>query len=341
MASPRLKKEVSLSVRFLWPFVRLRGGDPAAIGVLERMGVDPADFADPDARIPHRIAMQILTESIAEMEDPTIGLRAGAQLEPGDFYVLEYAARSCATLEECIQCSSRYFRLLNDAAEISLDVGHEFATWRYTVKEGIRLPPAANDFSVASSLWFSKQNTASYEPPLEVRLVHPRPSYAAEYERAFEAPVRFEAHENAIVMRRSRLNTPMRQANPRIAMAFELHARRLLERLQGGEGTVGRVREEVAGQLGRGTVSMSLTAKHLAMSVATLRRRLESEGATFSAIVEELRKRLAEQYLKEPEQAVSEIAFLLGFSNVTAFDRAFKRWNGVSPTAFRSKARLQ
>jgi AraC-like DNA-binding protein len=336
-----LRKEASLSIRLLWPFVRLRAGDARGIATIERAGVNPADFADPDARIPHRIAMRILEETVEYSGDLTIGLRAGAQVESGDFYVFEYAARTCATLEESLQCSARYFRLLNDAAEISLEIGKEVATWRYRVIDGVEEPPAANDFAVSSSLSFSRRNTVEYEPPLEVHLVHARPSYAAEYERAFEAPVKFGAPFNAIVMKRSRLSTPMRQANAGISAAFELHAARLVERLRGGEGTVGRVREEVAAQLGRGSVSMELTAKHLGMSIATLRRRLESEDATFSSIVEDLRRRLAEQYLREPEQAVSEIAFLLGFSNVTAFDRAFKRWNGISPTAYRAKSRIQ
>jgi AraC-like DNA-binding protein len=96
------------------------------------------------------------------------------------------------------------------------------------------------------------------------------------------------------------------------------------------------VREEVTGLLGMGEVTMRKTARRLGMSVATLRRRLESEGTTFRDIVEDMRKRLAERYLASREPAVSEIAFLLGFADVASFDRAFKRWMGVSPTKYRA-----
>jgi AraC-like DNA-binding protein len=74
------------------------------------------------------------------------------------------------------------------------------------------------------------------------------------------------------------------------------------------------------------------------MSVATLRRRLEEESITFSGIVDDVRQGLSKQYLGDQALSVTEIAFLLGFSSVTAFGRAFKRWTGVSPVAFRAKA---
>jgi AraC-like DNA-binding protein len=148
--------------------------------------------------------------------------------------------------------------------------------------------------------------------------------------------VTYGAPYNGFVFRRERLSVPLAQSNPRMQNAFELHAKQLLERLKHRAGVAGRVREEVASQLGSGPVSMESTSRRLAMSVATLRRRLEEEGTTFSEVVEELRKHLAEQYLTEPRPAISEIAFLLGFSDVASFDRAFKRWRGVSPRKFRA-----
>jgi len=170
-----------------------------------------------------------------------------------------------------------------------------------------------------------------------VHVVHARPSYAAEYARVFEAPVVYGAPCNAVVTNATRLDAPMLHANPRIAAAFEQHARQLLDGLSRTRGIVGRVRQEVMAQLQSGTVSMSETGARLAMSVATLRRRLEEEHATFSGIIDDVRKGLSKQYLRDPALSVTEIAFLLGFSNVTAFGRAFKRWTGVSPIAYRGR----
>ena len=84
---------------------------------------------------------------------------------------------------------------------------------------------------------------------------------------------------------------------------------------------------------------MELMAGRMAMSVPTLRRRLDQEGTTFSDIVDEIRKELAERYLREPSMAVSEVAFLLGFSSESAFHRAFRRWTGIAPSEYRARAR--
>ena len=161
---------------------------------------------------------------------------------------------------------------------------------------------------------------------------------AAEYEKVFEAPIVFGATCNAIVTKASRLDAPMLHANPRIAAAFEIHATQLLDGLSRTRGIAGRVRQEVMAQLQTGIISMSETGSRLGMSVATLRRRLEEEGVTFSSIVDDVRKSLSKQYLGDAALSVTEIAFLLGFSSVTAFGRAFKRWTGVSPIAYRGRA---
>ncbi len=279
--------------------------------------------------------MRLLRDSAAA-SGPALGLLAGESLEAGDFEVLEYAARAAPTLGDAILCMARYFRVLHDAAEVTLVPDGEIAEWRFRVTDAVPQPPAANDFAVAAALSFSRRN-ATVERPLEIRFMHERPAHAAAYER-LGTTVKFGAPYNTIVMRKSRLRTPMSRANPDILVAFEQHARELMSRLEARDGMVGRVRDSVSAQLGMGEVTMRGTARRLAMSVATLRRRLEDEGTTFSDIVEDMRRRLAEQYLSKPRPAVSEIAFLLGFSDVASFDRAFKRWTGVSPTKYRSSA---
>lgn len=329
-------KEASLSIRLVWPFARLLANHSQALEILSKSGIGVEDFPNPDTRVPHRVVMSMLEQTVARLGDPLIGLNAGELVDPADFDVLEHAARSASSLGEAIQCMVRYFRLINDAADISVVPVGELVEWRYRVHAGLPQPPAGSDFVIAASLGFSRRNVAAYEPPLEIRFMHPRPSYAAEYERRFQTKITFEAPYNTIVLRRERLLVPMKRGNPRMQAAFEHQAQQLLGRLEDRQSVAGRVREDIALQFRTGSVSMHATARRLAMSVATLRRRLEEEGTTFSQIVDELRRGLAERYLGEPRSAISEIAFLLGFSNVTAFGRAFKRWTGVSPTEYRA-----
>jgi AraC-like DNA-binding protein len=339
VASGRSRSETTLSIRLIWPFARLLSGDPRAGDILTRSGIRAEQFGNPDTRVSHRLAMRMLEETVRATGDPTVGLRAGAQLDSADIDVLEHAARTTANLGESILCMARYFRVMNEAAEIDLVESGATALWRFRIRDDVPQPPAANDFCIASALAFSERNAADYQPPVEIHLMHERPSHAAEEERAFRAPIRHGMPHNGLLLRRERLAVPMRRASPTVAHAFEHHARQLVAELEGRVGVAGRVREEVAAQLAVGSLSMALTAQRMAMSVATLRRRLEEEGATFSGIVDDLRKQLAERYLKDSQPTVSEIAFLLGFSDVAAFGRAFKRWRGVSPTEFRASSR--
>lgn len=329
--------EATLSIRMLWPFARLFALDDRVHELLPNTGLTMAEFGNPDTRVSHRAAMTALARSVEVFRDPLLGLRAGQVGEQGDFDILEYAARSALKFGDAITVMARYLRIMHEGAQVSLDVEGDFAFWRFRVIDDVPQPPAANDFVLMSALAFSRRNVAVAEAPVAVHFMHAEPAYAAEYPKFFETTeLRYEASHNAIVIHRSRLAAPMARANPDMSQAFELQARRTLEKLQGRDGLSGRVREEIATQFRTGSVSMEQTARHLAMGVATLRRRLEEEGTTFSDIVDGLRRELAERHLAGAGPTVSEVAFLLGFSDVRAFGRAFRRWTGLSPTEYRS-----
>lgn len=322
--------EASISVRLLWPFARVVA---ATAPVLEQVGAVSAQFADPGARLPRAIMTSLLDAEARRL--PTLGLQAAELMEPQDLDVVEYAARAAPTLEDATRCLMRYFQLIDDGVDMWLTTEGERATWWFRLTPGVSQPPAANDFAVACALSFARRNSVQYEPPLEVRLMHDEPEYAAEYARAFAAPVRFGAPENAIVCRRSSLSISMRQANAVMAHVYEQHAARLVEELARGKGIIGRTRRVLREQFRLGPVTMERVARDLAMAVATLRRRLEEEGTTFVLLRDEVRHELAIESLRDPSETLSTIAFSLGYGNVTSFTRAFQRWTGVSPAEYR------
>jgi AraC-like DNA-binding protein len=309
---------------------------PGALATWSKIGLGPAAYANPDTRVALRDAIELLNASVESAGDPTLGLRAGALIEPGDFDVLEYAAQSCTTLRQAIGCVSRYVRLLSDAAEISLVESGDHAALRYRIDDPLPQPPAANDFVVALLLTQARRHTGIENLAAEVQFAHGPTTYVAEYERLLKTKIVFDAPCNAIVLRRERLEAPMQRANPRVSAAFELQVRHLLLKLQENRTVRGRVREVVFAELSRGDIAMESVARKLAMSVATLRRRLGEENTRFSEIVEALREELARQYLREERHATSEVAFLLGFADVVSFHKAFKRWTGQTPGEFRA-----
>jgi AraC-like DNA-binding protein len=334
---PKPRSEATLSIRLLWPFARLINKDPRGLGPLASAGIELADLGNPEARVPHTAVVRALEEAVRVFDDATLGLRAGQLADHGDYDVLEYAARSAPSFGDAMAVMARYMRIMHEAIDATISVEGPHAIWRVRVTDGVRQPPAINDNIVSAAIAFSRRNVSVYVPPVEVHLIHPKPSYADEYERILETTARFGMPSNAVVMRKERLEVPMLRANSDLSAAFEAQARRVLESMKQKEDIVARVREEAASELRTGPANMKKTARRLGFGVATLRRKLENEGTTFSAIVDDLRRELAEEHLGHGDLSISEIAFLLGFSDVRAFGRAFRRWTGSSPSEFRAK----
>jgi AraC-like DNA-binding protein len=327
-------REKRKAVRLLWPFVRILGQTPAAERLLAKEGIGPADLARPDSRLPHRMVMELLDAWMACTGDETIGLRAGMSVEPGELETMEYAARSCPTFREAIQCSARYMHLLNEAADITLVEQGDEALWRFRVTDGVPQSRASNDFVLVCAGKFSRRYARIDDPPLEVHFMHPAPANLSCYE-AFQGKLKFGMPHNGFLFSRALLERPMVRAHAGLHVAFDTYARELSGRLRSGIRS--RAREIVSEQLGSNEMCMESVAAALAMSVPTLRRRLEDEGTTFTGLVDDVRREFAERYLRDPERSVSEIAFKLGFAHAPAFHKAFRRWTGVTPSEHRTR----
>ncbi len=324
-------------MRLVWIFARVSRHNAEAERVLARENIGPAQYFDPETRVSHRVIMELLRIS-AEGGDPEIGLRAGAGLLPGDFATLEYAARSCFTLRDAMDCFARYVSLLNEAAELSLVEDGERGTWRQRTTDGVPQLPAANDFVVAAADAFAKTYCHVYEPPLEVHFAHPEPAYKAAYDDIFRTTVRFGAPYNALVMTRPRLEAKLNRSDPQARADYEQHAEELLSRIRESSGVTVAVRRVLLASLRTGGATMATTARKLAMSVATLRRRLQDEGVTYAAVLDAVRFDLAKKYLLDPAITAGDVAFLLGFRDASSFSKAFRRWSGgVSSAEFRQR----
>jgi AraC-like DNA-binding protein len=175
-------------------------------------------------------------------------------------------------------------------------------------------------------------------PPLvEVRFTHADPGYAAEYERIFQAPVRFEAAFNGLRIDPAWAAAQVKRL-PRYAFGvLAEHADALLAELQRSKSARGRVESLLMPVLHRGEAGMDWVAGQMALSRQTLFRQLKAEGVTFEQVLDELRRRLALDYLGARKVSVNETAYLVGFSDPAAFSRAFKRWTGASPSEWRTR----
>jgi len=228
-------------------------------------------------------------------------------------------------------------RLQDDNIEGHLIEEGDQAIWqvRNAIPTVLRV---TNDYQVTVTLMNLRRRLGRHEAPIEIHLRHHEATDAAEYARVFQAPVRFDRPHNAVVIRRELLDAPVASANPDAFSVFDLQAARLLKELSRQDTTTERVTRLVLQRIGQEDIGVDCVAPALDMSVSTLRRRLVEEGATYRTIVDELRRRLALQYVTDRRIAIGEIAFLLGFSTQSAFGTAFRRWMGASPLEYRLQA---
>lgn len=330
--------EPTLTSRAFRPLVsglRALGHDPDPL--LAAVGVSPRALADPDARIPMSAGAGLLARAEAATGDDCIGLHIAEHADLRSVDVHFYAMTASATLQDAFDRLSRYQRLIHESTRIDIvPVGNGVAL-RHLLPGGLSAPRHTAEFLLAAWLRTGRLVTATEWNPAEVRFAHVAPSPTGELERFFRAPVRFATGENALVVPHDALLLPCIGADPALASFMDRYAQDHMPAETPIEGFSDRVRSVVTVQLREGVPSAAVTAGMLKMSVRTLNRTLAAEGTSYRAVLDQLRHELATRHLADSRTSIGEVAFLLGFSELSAFYRAFKRWTGQTPADFRAQ----
>jgi AraC-like DNA-binding protein len=327
--------DASYSIRLVRPFLRLLKGStiiPASI-------LDELEGLDQDHRLPAEIIHQMLDAMVSITGDSDIGLKGARMRSPGDGGVLEYAVSSASTAGDAIAAAARYAGLMTDALEMRLEVVGSDAFVR--LDNRVVLPKAGMDFQLGaiyrafSCIW-----AAGAAPSLRIFFTYPAPQDMSEYQAIFgSTPVEFGAAFTGFKFDSVWLDAKLASAESTLHDVILRHAEKALSELPRARKLTERVRSAILNELAGGNPSVAHVAPRLHMSARTLERRLEREGTTFSALLDDMRKGLALRYVGAQDLAFTEIAFLLGFSQVSSFHRAFKRWTNETPLNYR-RARL-
>lgn len=305
---------------------------------LAKVGLDAATLADPDARVPHRSAAGLWQVAVEVTGVPTFGLSVVEAMDLSVFEVQMYAFLSSANLGEGLERILRYHRLNHDAAQLSLVRDGDRVWNRHELPGGHRLPAAAAQFVLGVFVKAVRQATGGAAEVSAVHFQHDAPEDTSAYERVLSAPVVFGAEYNQVELPASALDVPHLKADPGLAAVLDRHGEALLEALPKVDSLADRVRSLIARELRGGNPSAEHIADELRMSTRTLARRLSDEGTSHKELLDGLRCDLAQRYLGDAALSIGEVAFLLGFSEPSAFHRAFKRWTGKTPAEFRSGA---
>jgi AraC-like DNA-binding protein len=331
--------EPLLTVRALRPLLsglEAMGHDPAVF--LNRIGVRRLPLDDPDAQVPMRVGVGLLARASADIGDENLGLHLAQRAALTSVDVHFYAMASSRSLGAAYERLCRYQRLINDTSLVELSCRHGRAILRHRLPNGVA-PRQSAEFIVASWVRAGRVITGVEWRPTEVRFAHPPPLTPREHREFFGAPVLFAAGENAIEFDQALMDLPCVRADPALADVLDRFAGDRLNRIPPGTSLAARVRALLAIELPGGEPTAHQCARQLRMSVRTLNRQLAAEQTTFRDLADRLRHELAAQYLTGRDLAVAEVAFLLGFSELSSFHRAFKRWTGTTPARFRQQQR--
>jgi AraC-like DNA-binding protein len=328
-------EHMSCAGRYVRPFVRLLSsypGFPAA--ALER-----GKAAAQQDRVAIEDSHRTLEGWVKDTGDLDLGLKAGQLMCLGWGGVLEYAMHSAASVREGTAVATRYARLFSDALEPKLEIEGNRAIIRLDNK--LPWPRAAADFTL--STWYRNhiRMQLSEAPEVECWFAHEPPRSVVEYERVFApAKLKFGAPCYGFAFDADYADSPLASGDASLHAVHCQHVEVMHAGLPEVRDVAVRVRELVSKELRRSRPTARSVARQLHMSRRTLARRLDEEGTTFTAQLDDLRRQLALRYVACPKLPIAQVTLLLGFSHMQGFYRAFRRWTGQTPIQYRESARV-
>ena len=330
-------KPMRIAAGFALPIVsQLRATGADVEQLLRHFGLCEERLVLPETRIPHETWIDLLEAGQAATGDLHFGIHAAAQHVPGLLHLLGHLAGSEKTARGAYLVTTRYLHVLHEGMTIALDADDDRVACRLVTAPGLYLSPVATEFFMAKWVCYGRKILGDADLGLiEVRFAHAVHAPIDEYERVFESRVVFGAASNELIFPKSNLDLPTAGADPVLAAVLAETIERILARFADGSSLTSQVREWLITQLQGGDPHIDALACQLHMTQRTLRRRLEDEGTNFKRILDEVRRELAIGYVEERLLCTGEIAFLLRYSEPSAFQRAFKRWTKLTPAEYR------
>jgi AraC-like DNA-binding protein len=302
-----------------------------ADALFRRAGMDPDRMRDPNARYPVSAIQRLWALAAAATDDPCFGLQVAQLWHPTTFHALGYSALASETLRDALLRAVRYSRVVTTGASLDLQQdGAEVILTLASASPGRQAVTASLEAGLASIVILCREARGQRIDPLRVTLARTHCGCVRGLQEFFGCPVQLGAVDNSVVFHASDLDARLPTANPVLLRVNEQVLTHYAARLESSELAV-RVQSKLIQLLPTGEVDQNAVARSLNLSLRSMQRKLRDEGTTFRRLADDTRRQLGEQYLKDSTLVVSEIAYLLGFAEVSSFSRAFRRWTGHAP----------
>jgi AraC-like DNA-binding protein len=315
--------------------VRERDANGAVLLALQ-LGLEEKEIEKDETLATEAMVEAALEGAVNMLSEPHLPLRLPADLPLRRYGLAELAARSATTVREGLARMARYASLVHPAIVCALEETDDEAAWvQRTPSHPRGIGKHAEEYALAYVLTYLRRDTRTPIVLSRVWFAQARPPDIAPLHRFFATQsVSFGCEDSGFVLPKGTLELELRSADPRLLATADDLAQAALRALPRTTELASAIASQVEALL-PADATIGTVARAMHMSDRTLQRRLDSEGASFSEIVDDVRGRLARRWLADEGRALTEIAFALGFSDLAGFSRAFKRWTGKPPGAWR------
>ncbi|HMJ15581.1 MAG TPA: AraC family transcriptional regulator [Polyangiaceae bacterium] len=321
------------------------------VRAVERAGVPRAEFLrvakidagwleSDDVRFRRNEVFGLCQIALDLTRDPAFGLHWGEWLTTSSFNLISHLLAHASNLHRAVETLQRFGQLVSDELRLELVEKGDTAELRSSSKpdQAMSIRRVTAEMVTIGLFDLIRHFAGPNAKVARVCFAYPAPSYRQEYARLFQGAECFDQPFTGLVFARSLLHAPSPQKDEDLYVTLsDLAARRLL-RLQGRAPYSVRVRHHLMQQATPHRVSMRQVARRLGISVRSLHRRLTEEGQSYVFLANEASAYLAKQLLMDDSHTIHEAAHTMGFSNVSSFHRAFRRWTGTTPGAFRGQS---
>jgi len=321
----------------LWNILEKHNQDP--VPVFEKVELDPASMHKPGARYPLRKIAELWEEMGRIIKDPCFGLTAATSWHPSHFGTLGYAMLVSTSLRITLQRLIRFHRVISDANFGDLQEDKENGLLVFTIRYRDEAPYSRGREDAALS-WVMSVLRMNYQQnlsPVYVNLTHSRPDCVGKYYEFFQSPVNFDSPASGLALSLDVADVVLPSGNEELAAFNDQAMIRYIANLN-DETLELRIKKIIVEHLPSGDATVENIATELFLGTRKLQRLLQQRGTTFITLLNETRMDIAKQYVKDRKIDLTEIAFLLGFAELSTFSRSFKRWTGKSPIQYRKAA---
>ena len=325
----------SLYLRALMDLTQEMGFDPQTW--LHAAAIAPQQLVGPTLEISPARYVALVRSAVLLTHEPALGLLLGRRLRMNTHGTLAFALMNSSSLRQAIQLLQRFLPLRTNLLTVHFDEGGTPA--RLSFRAAATLDTA--ELLILETVMLAVRNVFDYLAPgaqtvQAVEFAAPATPYHTLAQELFACPVHYNAATSALCLNPQSLDTPLSSADAQALESAAAMCQAELDAITERESLTGRIQHSLLGA-GGAPPSLQASARMLHMAPRTLHRRLEAEGTSYRAIVDQIRHRLALQHLKNSSISLQEIAYRLGYTDQANFRRAFKRWEGVAPSALRSR----